>query len=743
MSAEYEGIPDEDIWSIDFADLEFQKEIARGSFGKVYKGSYLGVDVAIKQIIRHNDPAYIKYVEREISVLKGIRHPFIVGFCGVCLHESGLYIVTEFVDGGDVRSIMKKQILPWSKRIQIAHDLAKAMFYLHSKKIIHRDLKSKNLLMGGDGRVRLCDFGFARLSEFRFRRSMTICGTPGFVAPEVMMGEDYDYKCDLFSFGNVIAELITLKRPGKDFWERMADDGYQLKLEELRALAPSDCPEKFLDLAFQCCAYNPQERPDFNLVIKALKPLEAEYVAKEKGQQQTSDLSKTPPSRKNGILSSHRLTVSNDNNQITKALEQMKVNEQEITDQSYLQTISADKIELTTSEIIIAEKHLAKMLARATNPDYHDAEYAQDLLLCYPMFTKPTTLLSLLIHRFSTGESFHVTPDDRKSLPPNPSDIAKRQQLVQIRIIVFLNTWIEKYWEDFLEPGMAELVQSFDSLTVHDKEPFSIEKKLQAKKQSLGNSMDRRVSTLKKNLDPNYLINVPAIQIAKQMALLDYNTFKMVKPREYLKEAWKKRSDSNVKALLARGKHYSRFVATCVVKTETKENRIAIINKFLDVAQNCLNYKDYNAFFAVMQGLSHPSVDRLSQTWQGLKQQTLQLYKGFQQLVSKDEHYKAYKQKQETSLAPSIPCLDVFLEEIAYVDSFNQDVGKGGIINFSKHRKMARMIRNIEQYGSAPYPSDVTPNDSIQDFILNTLLLDDDALQKKSLLIEQPSSFLV
>ena len=73
----------------------------------------------------------------------------------------------------------------------------------------------------------------------------------------------------------------------------------------------------------------------------------------------------------NGILSSHRLTVSNDNNHITKALEAIKVNEQEIADQSYLQTIAAEKIELTTSEIIIAEKHLAKMLARATNPDYH------------------------------------------------------------------------------------------------------------------------------------------------------------------------------------------------------------------------------------------------------------------------------------------------------------------------------------------------------------------------------------
>ena len=66
----FDGIPDDDIWNIDFGELEFTKEIARGSFGKVFKGTYLGVDVAIKQILRHNDPAYMKYIEREISVLK-------------------------------------------------------------------------------------------------------------------------------------------------------------------------------------------------------------------------------------------------------------------------------------------------------------------------------------------------------------------------------------------------------------------------------------------------------------------------------------------------------------------------------------------------------------------------------------------------------------------------------------------------------------------------------------------------
>ena len=70
MSNDFDGIPDDDIWNIEFSDLEFTNEIARGSFGKVYKGNYLGMEVAIKQILRHDDPAYLKYIEREISVLK-------------------------------------------------------------------------------------------------------------------------------------------------------------------------------------------------------------------------------------------------------------------------------------------------------------------------------------------------------------------------------------------------------------------------------------------------------------------------------------------------------------------------------------------------------------------------------------------------------------------------------------------------------------------------------------------------
>jgi hypothetical protein len=103
-------------------------------------------------------------------------------------------------------------------------------------------------------------------------------------------------------------------------------------------------------------------------------------------------------------------------------------------------------------------------------------------------------------------------------------------------------------------------------------------------------------------------------------------------------------------------------------------------------------------------------------------------------------------------VAPSVPYLgtsvtifgmlmsvDVFLDEIAYVDSFNPDIGKGGIINFSKHRKIARLIRNMETYQTVPY-KDIQPSEPIQN-LLHSQVFDDDNLQKKSLNCEKPSGF--
>ena len=129
------------------------------------------------------------------------------------------------------------------------------------------------------------------------------------------------------------------------------------------------------------------------------------------------------------------------------------------------------------------------------------------------------------------------------------------------------------------------------------------------------------------------------------------------------------------------------------MRADDKETRSILIQKFIDVAQNSLNLKNYNGFFAIMNALQNPNIERLTQTFQALKPPYGQVLKSFQQIVSKDDHYKSYKAKQESTLPPCVPYLDVFLEELAFLDSQNPDIGKGGIINFSKHRKMSRVIR--------------------------------------------------
>ncbi|KAM9987110.1 hypothetical protein ACTFIY_011535 [Dictyostelium cf. discoideum] len=267
------GLPTQAIWDIPFESLEFNEKIGKGSFGSVFRGCYLGLDVAIKKIEKADDPEYLKYIDREVSMLQSLRHPFIVNFSGICVHSSGLYIVTEFVSGGDVRQLLKKTPpIGWDKRVSIAVDLAKAMVFLHAKKIIHRDLKSKNILLDEFQRIRLCDFGFARMSEqTKKSRHMTMCGTEGWVAPEILLGMSYDTSCDVFSYGVVLAELITGRKPGVDLWVRSPETCFDINPEELKQKSIPGCPSELISVCVECCLYEPLTRPKFDEILSQLK----------------------------------------------------------------------------------------------------------------------------------------------------------------------------------------------------------------------------------------------------------------------------------------------------------------------------------------------------------------------------------------------------------------------------------------------------------------------------------------
>eukprot|EP01091_Cochliopodium_minus_P014486 TRINITY_DN4920_c0_g1_i1.p1 TRINITY_DN4920_c0_g1~~TRINITY_DN4920_c0_g1_i1.p1 ORF type:complete len:517 (-),score=144.86 TRINITY_DN4920_c0_g1_i1:18-1568(-) len=268
-------------YTIKKENLKINECIGSGSFGAVYKGSYLGTEVAIKLIKKEElrqEEILLRFLQREIASLK-FNHPNCVQFIGICdKDDEDLYLVTEFVAGGDLRKYLKDKDynLPWKMRIKLSYDAACALAYLHVKGLIHRDLKSKNLLVSSDWKIKVCDFGFARTAPSgRERRPMTICGTQDWMAPEVMLGMPYNQKADVFSYGIVLFEIIT-RRKVSEFLQRDAQDGFAVNKKKFMEFVPKDAPSDFVNLAFECCSVEIDERPEFTEILDRLNNMEKE-----------------------------------------------------------------------------------------------------------------------------------------------------------------------------------------------------------------------------------------------------------------------------------------------------------------------------------------------------------------------------------------------------------------------------------------------------------------------------------
>uniref|UniRef100_A0A6B2LDN5 non-specific serine/threonine protein kinase n=1 Tax=Arcella intermedia TaxID=1963864 RepID=A0A6B2LDN5_9EUKA len=266
--------------------MTLKNEIGKGAFGVVYRADFLGIDVAVKQLSSggpNADPMEKVFAHREIAVLKTCRHPNVVAFIGIVEGEKdeGLQIVLEYLSKGDLGHFLldNPEPISWVRKVKIALDVACGMAYLHSREIIFRDLKSENLLLDDTGKTKICDFGFARKSIKR--QHMTMCGTDEFMAPEIIMGNEYDGKADVFSYGMLLFEIITRKDVGQVI-PRGIENNYGVDEEKLLPKIPPDCPKSFRDLGLLCVKYEPNKRPAFTQIISFLRKLLLQLQKSEK-----------------------------------------------------------------------------------------------------------------------------------------------------------------------------------------------------------------------------------------------------------------------------------------------------------------------------------------------------------------------------------------------------------------------------------------------------------------------------
>jgi tRNA A-37 threonylcarbamoyl transferase component Bud32 len=265
-----------DWLEISWEELELKERVGAGSFGTVYRADWHGSDVAVKVLMDQDvGEAQLKEFLREIAIMKRVRHPNVVLFMGAVTKCPHLSIVTEYLPRGSLFRLINKaangEMLDLKRRLRMALDVAKGINYLHclNPPIVHWDLKTPNMLVDKNWSVKVGDFGLSRFKANTFISSKSVAGTPEWMAPEFLRGEPSNEKCDVYSFGVILWELLTMQQP----WSGLgpAQVVGAVAFQNRRLPIPKDTSPELAALVESCWDDDPRQRPSFSSIVDTLK----------------------------------------------------------------------------------------------------------------------------------------------------------------------------------------------------------------------------------------------------------------------------------------------------------------------------------------------------------------------------------------------------------------------------------------------------------------------------------------
>ncbi|ETN02575.1 TKL protein kinase [Phytophthora nicotianae P10297] len=261
--------------------IELGRLLSRGAFGEVWACRYAGKKVAVKRLLQTRTHTFLETEKftNEIQLTASLNHPNIVRFIGVTWSSlENLAMVEEYLPRGDLQNYLKRNgdLMTWARdKIDMAIGIARAIDYLHSRQVIHRDIKARNILLTKRLQPKLIDFGASRLWE---PNDMTAgVGTPFWTAPEVLESTEYTEKADIYSFGVLLTELDTCEAP---YHNTLGANGEKMKpfhiLKEvvdgtLRPSLSCNCPQRISKAADACFQHDPNLRPSASELVRMLE----------------------------------------------------------------------------------------------------------------------------------------------------------------------------------------------------------------------------------------------------------------------------------------------------------------------------------------------------------------------------------------------------------------------------------------------------------------------------------------
>jgi len=252
-------------------DYEVKSLLGSGGMGRVYRArdSRLGRDVAIKVLpsLLTADSDRLRRFEQEARAAAALNHPNILAVFQMGTYEGAPYLVSELLEGETLREPIKRGRLSVGRAMDYGEQIARGLSAAHEKGIVHRDLKPENLFVTRDGRVKILDFGLAKLTEPQSdserpegTETGVVMGTVGYMSPEQARGLTADYRTDIFAFGVILYEMLTGKRPFQG--PTSADTMSAILIEDPPAVSQvnPDVPQTLQRVVHRCLGKNPEQR---------------------------------------------------------------------------------------------------------------------------------------------------------------------------------------------------------------------------------------------------------------------------------------------------------------------------------------------------------------------------------------------------------------------------------------------------------------------------------------------------